>query len=155
MNMPVLKVLYMQGNDFVRECPYYRKKMIGSLSNLTYLDDRPIFPEEKTLCQAFIQGGKEQMNQVIKDIKSEKELQKKLDAIENQKKSAIIKERRIIFFTNTMKRSLIEIETLKKKLNRARLICDGHMISQLEECLQKENNNVIDLENTIHLMKEG
>lgn len=35
--------------------------MIGKLSALTYLDDRPVLPEERQLAEAFCEGGKEKM----------------------------------------------------------------------------------------------
>lgn len=70
--MPNLKVLYLQGNDFIREFPYYRKKMIGSLKELTYLDERPVFPEERILSEAFAEGGKEKMQNVLNEMNEKK-----------------------------------------------------------------------------------
>jgi len=52
-----LKVLYLKGNDLVNQVSQYRKKIISSLPSLTYLDDRPIFDEEKRLILAWAKGG--------------------------------------------------------------------------------------------------
>lgn len=51
--MPSVKVIYLQGNDFVREFPNYRRMMVGGIRGLTYLDDRPVFPDERALSEAF------------------------------------------------------------------------------------------------------
>ncbi|KAH8069176.1 dynein associated LRR protein [Aureococcus anophagefferens] len=39
--MPDLRVLYCQGNPFVKELRNYRKRMISEIKTLRYLDDRP------------------------------------------------------------------------------------------------------------------
>ncbi|KAL4465487.1 hypothetical protein ABPG72_009425 [Tetrahymena utriculariae] len=153
--MPSLKVLYLQGNDFIHEFPYYRKKMIGTLKQLTYLDERPIFPEERILSEAFTEGGKEQMQSLLKDINDKKLEAKRLEQIKNQQKNAEVKQKRIIFFENNLKKSLIEIETLKKKLNRAHQISDPYLITQLEENIKRERALQEDIEYTVRLMKEG
>lgn len=59
VNIPKLKVLYMQGNDFIRECKFYRKTLIGKIKLLTYLDERPVFQDEREQSEAFVEGGKE------------------------------------------------------------------------------------------------
>jgi dynein assembly factor 1 len=51
--MPNLKVLYLKGNPFVQKIPQYRRRVIASLSNLTYLDERPVFPDERKRAEAW------------------------------------------------------------------------------------------------------
>lgn len=70
--MPQLKVLYLKGNPVVSSIPYYRKTLIHKLPNLTYLDDRPVFGEEKRSVEAFFRGGVEEERAERKRIVDEK-----------------------------------------------------------------------------------
>ena len=51
--MPNLAVLYLQGNPAVKRIRFYRKHVIGRLPGLKYLDDRPIFPDERARCDVW------------------------------------------------------------------------------------------------------
>lgn len=59
--LPDLRVLYLQGNPVVKAIPYYRKTVVYKCKGLRYLDDRPIFDEERrrTLAwsEAFNKSG--------------------------------------------------------------------------------------------------
>ena len=55
--LPNLRVLYLKGNDIIRQINNYRRTMILKLNNLTYLDDRPIREEDKIGAEAFLKGG--------------------------------------------------------------------------------------------------
>ncbi|KAF8568685.1 hypothetical protein P879_06232 [Paragonimus westermani] len=57
--MPSLRVLYNQGNPFVREVKNYRRRIINLCKQLTYLDDRPVFPKDRACAEAFFEGGAE------------------------------------------------------------------------------------------------
>jgi len=57
--MPELRVLYLKGNPFVKKMRMYRKHVITMFPNLKYLDDRPIFPKDRILAEAYVKGGKE------------------------------------------------------------------------------------------------
>ncbi|KAH8055189.1 hypothetical protein JL721_10290 [Aureococcus anophagefferens] len=54
--MPDLRVLYCQGNPFVKELRNYRKRMISEIKTLRYLDDRPVFEDERRRCEAWARG---------------------------------------------------------------------------------------------------
>jgi len=69
--MPNLKVLKLDGNPITRKMKSYRKATICRLKNLTYLDDRPIFPDERLLAEAWGRGG-------IEAEKIERQRQRKL-----------------------------------------------------------------------------
>ena len=68
------------------------------------------------------------MNELVKEKAARKEEQKLKEREESRVKREELKLRRLGFFENQLKRGLMEIEGLKRKLNRARLICDGAMI---------------------------
>jgi len=73
MKMPELRVLYLKGNPVVKKIPNYRKKLIASMPNLRYLDDRPVFPEDARYANAFMRGGIAEERLERKKIQQEKE----------------------------------------------------------------------------------
>jgi len=69
--MPNLSVLYCQGNGFCRKIPNYRKVIIAKLPGLNYLDDRPVFPEDRRFAEAFYKGGLDAEREERKKFKEE------------------------------------------------------------------------------------
>ncbi len=72
--MPNLAVLTMTGNPVISKISMYRKTMVARLKALTYLDDRPVFAEERRTTDAWFEGGpeaEEEMRQKIRDEKRE------------------------------------------------------------------------------------
>ncbi|EDV98952.1 GH13316 [Drosophila grimshawi] len=57
--MPCLKVLALQGNPVVSRLPQYRKTLILSCKELTYLDVRPVFPRDRACAEAWKKDGYE------------------------------------------------------------------------------------------------
>lgn len=57
--MPHLKVLYLFNNEVAKGklIPSYRKTTIAKLSILSYLDDRPVFEEDRRNAEAYHRGG--------------------------------------------------------------------------------------------------
>ena len=51
--MPDLKVLYLMGNPVVKSIKHYRKTLVGRCKSLKYLDDRPVFDEERRRVDAW------------------------------------------------------------------------------------------------------
>ncbi|EPR64603.1 leucine rich repeat-containing protein [Toxoplasma gondii GAB2-2007-GAL-DOM2] len=73
-HLPCLKVLYLKGNPVIRQIQNYRKTVIVTLKELTYLDDRPVFIDERRCAMAFAQGGLQQEREEREKIRKEKEL---------------------------------------------------------------------------------
>ena len=71
-NMPNLKVLYCQGNPFTSKIKNYRKTMIAKLPELKYLDDRPVFDDDRRNAEAFARGGLDEERQERARIQEEK-----------------------------------------------------------------------------------
>jgi dynein assembly factor 1 len=68
-----LKVLYFKGNPIQKEMKSYRKTMICRLPNLVYLDDRPIFEDERLRAEAWGRGGVQAEREERKRYTAEKE----------------------------------------------------------------------------------
>ncbi len=70
--MDSLAVLYMQGNPVCKKIPNYRKTLIFNLSHLKYLDDRPVFSDDRRYAEAFCKFGYEGERKERDKIKQEK-----------------------------------------------------------------------------------
>ncbi len=68
-----LRVLYLQGNDCIRKVSNYRKTLINSLKELHYLDDKPVFDDERRFSEAFGRGGLDEEKRERALFKKEKE----------------------------------------------------------------------------------
>jgi dynein assembly factor 1 len=55
--LPKLGVLYLSGNPVCKKIENYRKTIITLLPQLKYLDDRPVFEEDRRFAEAFTRGG--------------------------------------------------------------------------------------------------
>jgi hypothetical protein len=79
-SMPTLTVLYLQGNPIVKSTKHYRKVLLGRLPRLLFLDDRPVFDDERRRTdawyKAWLEGG---------DAAAAKAEREEVDAIAKQK----------------------------------------------------------------------
>lgn len=51
--IPNLKCLYLKGNPVVSNIKNYRKVLVSTLTELSYLDDRPVFDNERRTVEAW------------------------------------------------------------------------------------------------------
>lgn len=112
-NMPSLKVLYLQGNDVVKKIKQYRKTIIHRCRLLKYLDDRPVFEDERRRVDAWGRA----LNESGGDVKAAQEAERlELEAIRREKKES--DDRNFLLFEQMMiegRRKRREEEELKKK----------------------------------------
>ena len=71
--MDSLAVLYLTGNPIIKRIPNYRKTLTARLPNLKYLDDRPVFPDERRYAEAFCKGGIEAEREERIKVKQEED----------------------------------------------------------------------------------
>uniref|UniRef100_A0A3B4FS42 Dynein, axonemal, assembly factor 1 n=1 Tax=Pundamilia nyererei TaxID=303518 RepID=A0A3B4FS42_9CICH len=81
--MPELRVLNLMGNQVVKKIPNYRKNMIVRLKQLTFLDDRPVFPKDRACAESWAVGGLEGERQEREqwDTRERKKIQESLDGM--------------------------------------------------------------------------
>lgn len=71
--MESLAVLYLQNNPICKKIPNYRKTLIARLKGLKFLDDRPVFPEERRFAEAFYYHGADAEREERRKFKQEEE----------------------------------------------------------------------------------
>lgn len=88
--MPELRVLNLMGNKVVRKIPNYRKAMIVRLKQLTFLDDRPVFPKDRACAEAWAVGGLEgeRKERELWETRERRKIQDSLDGIAMIRKRA-------------------------------------------------------------------
>nr|XP_057917426.1 dynein axonemal assembly factor 1 homolog isoform X3 [Doryrhamphus excisus] len=88
--MPELRVLNLMGNKVVTRIPNYRKTLIIRLKQLTFLDDRPVFPRDRACAEAWALGGLEGERKEREqwDNQDRKKIRDSLDALALLKKKA-------------------------------------------------------------------
>lgn len=88
--MPELRVLNLIGNEVVKKIPNYRKTIIVRLKQLTYLDDRPVFPKDRACAEAWalsgLEGERKEREQW--ETRERKKIQDSLDGIAIIRKKA-------------------------------------------------------------------
>lgn len=57
LEMEGLRSCMLQGNRFVTSMQSYRKKIIAWVPSLRFMDQCPVFPEERSCAEAYAQGG--------------------------------------------------------------------------------------------------
>jgi len=58
--METLRVLNLMGNPICGKLRYYRRTLTINIKTLNYLDDRPVFPRDRALAEAWARGGPEE-----------------------------------------------------------------------------------------------
>ncbi len=90
--MPCLAVLQLQGNPVIPKVTMYRRKTIHRCKALSYLDDRPIFEEERKAVEAWAIGGLPAEREERRRQREEKELahRKNLDHMMSMQKGQTV-----------------------------------------------------------------
>ncbi|XP_069181760.1 dynein axonemal assembly factor 1 homolog [Procambarus clarkii] len=79
-SMRGLRVVQLTGNPAVREVRAYRNTLVVTCANLTYLDDRPVFPVDRAAAEAWSEGGLEAERRTRREW-AERDYQRQRDCV--------------------------------------------------------------------------
>ncbi|XP_060796725.1 dynein axonemal assembly factor 1 isoform X2 [Neoarius graeffei] len=93
--MPNLRVLNLMGNEVIKKIPNYRKSLLVRLKELTYLDDRPVFPKERACVEAWALGGleAERKERELWQTREQRKIRESLEALNLIRENALKRRR--------------------------------------------------------------
>ncbi|MES1914788.1 MAG: hypothetical protein MHM6MM_006819 [Cercozoa sp. M6MM] len=71
VHLPNLRTLYIKGNPIVDRVDFFRRQAVLQIPTLCYIDERPVFANERRLLQAWQRGGREAEQQERTKIAAE------------------------------------------------------------------------------------
>ena len=137
-----LRVIYLKGNDVVRKIPNYRKTLISKIDTLKYIDDKPIFEDEKRFALAFAKGGYEEERKERAKYREEIRLKEEKRIRDFCKMMNKFKEGDMDFEEKKEteeEREKKKLELLNKIKNKNKDIFSGDDIEQMPEVVQSKN----------------
>ena len=140
--IPDLRVIYLSGNECVRKIPNYRKTLISKIDSLKYIDDKPIFEDEKRFALAFAKGGyqeeKKERERYREEqrLKDEKRIREFCDMMNQFKKNGEVFEEKKVSEEEREKQKLALLNKIK---NKNKDIFTGDEINQLPEIKPQKN----------------
>jgi len=90
VKMPNLIQLYAKDNEFVRHASQYRRSLMVKIPQLAYLDDKPVFEDDRRIAAAWFKGGNKQEQQ--ENVVDEREQIRHEAKAERNKNAVLFKE---------------------------------------------------------------
>lgn len=150
--IPKLRVIYLNGNECVRKISNYRKTLISKLKDIRYIDDRPVFEDEKRFALAFARGGleeerkeralyrKEQQEKEDKRIRDFQEMVSKWKGEKSEVSNEGVEEVKKETEEEREKKKLELLRRIKEKDKKKNEIFDEEDIGNMPH-IKKEDNN--------------
>ncbi|NXU52585.1 DAAF1 factor, partial [Turnix velox] len=149
-SMPNLRVLNLMGNHVVKKIANYRKTLTVRLKQLTYLDDRPVFPKDRACAEAWAVGGleAEKAEREKWETRERKKIQDSIDALAAIRKKA--EEKKTQKYMEERDGSA-ECENgvttdILEDLAREKTACKTATLPEMDECAEKEQDKLERLE---------
>ncbi|NXM75957.1 DAAF1 factor, partial [Serilophus lunatus] len=148
--MPNLHVLYLMGNEVTKKIANYRRTLTVRLKQLTYLDDRPVFPKDRACAEAWAVGGLEAEKEEREkwETRERKKVQDSIDALaairqkaEESKRQKCIEER-----DTSVKCGNGNATDILKDLPRQKAASDRAMLPEKDEYAEIEQFKLETLE---------
>ncbi|KAL4434994.1 hypothetical protein ABPG74_017750 [Tetrahymena malaccensis] len=150
IQMPILACLYLRNNPCVREFKNYRKRLIGYISTLKYLDDRPVFINERRVAEAWIKDGRDgemnERNAIIRerDSRNQKTFEETVEMNEQ------IKKKRRNVFMKAQEDYKKEVERIQRVIQKCKdENKPSYYIELLERDLEIEKQKIKDMEENL------
>lgn len=146
VKMPNLRVLYLKGNPVCKKIKYYKKTIIAKMPELRYLDDSPVFEEDRRYAEAFKDGGMEAEREERKRVKKEKDDEhwRNHEAFREMIRKA--KEKKM------KEQAEKEDSKVEQRLEEIQPLAEGNKVEEIKD---QKNELKNDQEETIQTTKEG
>ncbi|KAL0485572.1 dynein assembly factor dnaaf1 [Acrasis kona] len=147
--MPNLRVLRLEKNPVVNKIPNYRRRLIITCKELTYLDNMPVFEEERRTAEAWGRGGVEEERKEREKIAQEirEKERRNFEALEDLLREARLKKESrgtdvVDTYHDTFPTELSDSDSDSddKDISPPVVESDLNHINQVEEVSEKEEN---------------
>ena len=126
-----LKVFYFKGNDIVRKILNYRKLLIKELTNLTYLDDKPVDECERLSIEGFWKGGLAEEKRIRNEYRIKKDFGHRIREYDKENPTESIEERKKKSIESLKNEYLFKKQALKQKKQK--------LLNEYQEALFKDD----------------
>ncbi|NXD13622.1 DAAF1 factor, partial [Nothocercus nigrocapillus] len=140
--MPNLCVLNLMGNQVIKKIANYRKTLTVRLKQLTYLDDRPVFPKDRACAEAWAIGGleAEKAEREKWETRERKKIEDSVNALARIRRKAEEKKRQKYMEERgaSAKCENKDVTETLEEISYSVDLPEGQMAPEVDDCAEKE-----------------
>ncbi|NXA54386.1 DAAF1 factor, partial [Nothocercus julius] len=140
--MPNLCVLNLMGNQVIKKIANYRKTLTVRLKQLTYLDDRPVFPKDRACAEAWATGGleAEKAEREKWETRERKKIEDSVNALARIRRKAEEKKRQKYMEERgaSAKCENKDVTETLEEISYSVDLPEGQMAPEVDDCAEKE-----------------